>query len=421
MDSTGKDTAQENTTNQLRPDESLPPFVAHQVTQESLDNASLSPNTAGEQYRRGRVEAETRRISDEVTREAQRRQREAQAEAEAAAARAAAPVFPPDTNLPAPAPMRQMLVPLDGSLLGERALPYAVTLARLLRAHLLLGHVTPTEPPALLGQIFGIDATRHQVEQQAFAPEALSYLRRVREWIATDGGQVDTLHTVAPAVADGLLQIEKSRDIDLVTLALDVGDTPGGMKVGRVADSLIRRGAAPILVVPPGADAGGRPFALRSLVVTLDGSPLAEQSLGPLMGILERIREAGGELPLVTLLAVAEDYSLQRDYQSYLDKLRETVAAMPPFNGVRLHATTVVGSAPGAIVGVANHGLGEVEEADEFHADVGVGSSPPDVLLMTTHGRGGMGRWLFGSVAHYVLPRAHIPVLLTRPGPFTKQ
>ena len=167
MDSTGKDTAQENTTNQLRPDESLPPFVAHQVTQESLDNASLSPNTAGEQYRRGRVEAETRRISDEVTREAQRRQREAQAEAEAAAARAAAPVFPPDMNLPTPLPLRRFFAPLDGTLLGERALHYAETLARLLGGHLLLGHVTPTDAPALLGQVFGAESARRQAARQA--------------------------------------------------------------------------------------------------------------------------------------------------------------------------------------------------------------------------------------------------------------
>ena len=425
MDNTPKDTAKERTTNQLRPDESLPPLVAHRVAQESLENAPNSPNTAGEQYRRGRVEAEARRISDEVTREAQRRRREAQAEAEAAAARAAAPAFPPDTQLPTPTPLRRVLIPLDGTLLGERALPYAVTLARLLSAHLLLGHVTPTEPPALLGQVFGVNATRRQAQQQAFAPEALAYLRRLREWVATDRQQVDTLHTVAPAVAEGLLQIEKSRDIDLVAMTLDAGDAPGGMKVGRVADSLIRQGTAPILIVPPGADAGARPFSLRSLVVALDGSPLAEQSLGPLMGILEQIREQAGALPSVTLLAVAEDYSLQPDYQMYLDKLRDTLAALPPFSGVRLHATTVVGSAPGALVGIANHGFGDGDGDGDGDGAEGEGGDrsgmSPDALLMTTHGRGGMGRWLFGSVAHYVLPRAHVPVLLTRPGPSTKQ
>ena len=410
---------------QLRPDESLPPFVAHQVAQESRDNAPLSTNSAGEQYRRGRLETETRRISDEVTREAQRRRREAQAEAEAAAARAAAPIFPPDSNLPAPRPLRRFFAPLDGTLLGERALPYATTLARLLGAHLLLAHVTPSEPPALLGQLFGLDASRRQAERQAFAPEALPYLRRVREWVAGDGQPVDTLHTVAPTIAEGLLQVEKARDIDLVAIALGAEGESGGMKVGRVVDRLIRLGAAPMLVIPPDADAGERPFALRHVVVTVDGSPLAEQSLGPLMGILGQLRAQGQALPLVTLLAVAEDYSIQADYQAYLDKLRETLATLAPFKGVELRATTVVGSAPGAIVGAANHGFGDEETVndgrDDGRDDGGEGLPLVDALLMTTHGRSGMGRWLFGSVTDYVLPRVRVPVLLTRPGPSMEQ
>lgn len=414
MDNARDDTNRNNKHAPLKPEESLPPYVAHQVAQDSLERAPVSPNTAGEQYRRGRLEAETRRISDEVTRDAQRRRREAQAEAEAAAARAAAPVFPPDMNLPTPLPMRHFFAPLDGTLLGERALPYAETLARLLGGHLLLGHVTPTDAPALLGQVFGIESARRQAERQAFAPEALPYLRRTREWIATEGQVVDTLHTTAPTVAEGLLQIEKSRDIDLVTIALGEGDEPDAMKVGRVVDRLIRLGTAPVLVIPPVADAGERPFALGHLAVTLDGSPLAERSLGPLMGILNQLREQSRELPLVTLLAVAEDYSIQPDYQAYLDKLRDTLATLPPFSGVRLRAITVVGSAPGAIVGVANHGL---DGDDDGETD----GPPVDALLMTTHGRSGMGRWLFGSVAHYVLPRVHIPVLLTRPGPSADQ
>ncbi|HUN22535.1 MAG TPA: universal stress protein [Anaerolineales bacterium] len=35
-----------------------------------------------------------------------------------------------------------------------------------------------------------------------------------------------------------------------------------------------------------------------------------------------------------------------------------------------------------------------------------------DTIAMSTHGRGGMGRWVFGSVADRVLQQARIPVLL---------
>jgi nucleotide-binding universal stress UspA family protein len=38
-----------------------------------------------------------------------------------------------------------------------------------------------------------------------------------------------------------------------------------------------------------------------------------------------------------------------------------------------------------------------------------------DLIAMTTHGRGGMARFLFGSVAATVVRKAQLPVLLTRP------
>ena len=45
------------------PDESLPPFVAYQVADESRAHAPSSSGSAGEHYRHGKVEAEARRVS----------------------------------------------------------------------------------------------------------------------------------------------------------------------------------------------------------------------------------------------------------------------------------------------------------------------------------------------------------------------
>jgi nucleotide-binding universal stress UspA family protein len=44
-----------------------------------------------------------------------------------------------------------------------------------------------------------------------------------------------------------------------------------------------------------------------------------------------------------------------------------------------------------------------LEAADEEHADV---------IVMSTHGRGGLGRWLYGSIADDVLRHATLPVIL---------
>jgi nucleotide-binding universal stress UspA family protein len=413
MDTTRDETSEHN--EDLKTDETLPPFVAYQVEQESLDKAPSSSGAAEQHFRHGRIEAETRRVSEQVTRDAQERRRIEQASAAAVAANetsatpTVAPNFPPKTYLPKPKSMRRLLVPLDGTPLGERSLPYASAFARLLDAHLLLGHVTPTEPPAALGQMFRVTDTERQVAQQAFAPNALPYLKNIRDEMAGDTQQIDTLHITAPTVAEGLLQMAKSRDIDLVFLAIDAHEAER-MKVGRVVDSLIRTGSNPVLVIPPMMDMTSHPFSLRHVLVTLDGSRLSEQALGPLGGLLEQLQQQQGEKPTVTLLAVAEDYSILPDYQSYLDALSGTLAGMPQFAGAPIHAKAIVGSAPGAIVGAIEYGVSGEERQDTPEA------LPVDLLMMTTHGRGGMSRWLFGSIALYVLPRVNVPVLLTRPG-----
>jgi nucleotide-binding universal stress UspA family protein len=72
---------------------------------------------------------------------------------------------------------------------------------------------------------------------------------------------------------------------------------------------------------------------------------------------------------------------------------------------VHVIAASRLGSPAGAIVSAADLGL----------VDPGGTWVPANLIVMATHGRGGVGRWLYGSVASYVLPRVHAPVLLVHP------
>jgi nucleotide-binding universal stress UspA family protein len=59
----------------------------------------------------------------------------------------------------------------------------------------------------------------------------------------------------------------------------------------------------------------------------------------------------------------------------------------------------------------------QVAESEDIAAEIigaeqGVGA---DTVVMCTHGRGGLSRWLFGSVAVKVLQSAQVPVLVIRP------
>ena len=409
-------------------DESLPPFVAYQVEEESRERAPSSAGSAGEYYRHGKVEAEAHRVSDEVTREAQRRVREAQALSGANASASASahteipatpaatmlPVAPGETPSPISKTPRRFLVPLDGTLQGERVFPYVKTLARLSGAQVLLAHITPTEPPPRLGRLLRSEGSAREDALHAFAPEALYYLRYVRGGWMTITPQTDILHTTAPTVADGLLTIAKSRDIDFIALALRAHDESNHIGLGSIVDRVIRFGEAPVLVVPPEADATVHPFALRHVLVPLDGSPLAEAALSVLAGLLAQAQAqstVSGRIT-VTLLAVAENATVLPDYQSYLDVLRNKLMLEPVWAGVQIYTDAIVGSPPGAIVGAVDRGN---------RSDTRDDTRPVDMVVMSSHGRGGLNRWLLGSVTSYVLPRAHVPVIVVPPACQTQQ
>jgi len=59
----------------------------------------------------------------------------------------------------------------------------------------------------------------------------------------------------------------------------------------------------------------------------------------------------------------------------------------------------------------------QVAESDDVAAEIisATNGANADVIVMCTHGRGGLGRFLFGSVAMRVLQSAAVPVLVIRP------
>jgi nucleotide-binding universal stress UspA family protein len=329
------------------------------------------------------------------------------------------PTFSPDSltdfsgaeTLPAPRQLRRLLVPLDGSPESERTLPYASELAGLLHARLLLGHVTPTADAGGLGQVLHLPGSIREAEQQAFGPRAMPYLQDLRWRLTTPVDQVETLHIDAPSVVAGLLQMATASEADLVILGLRTHMSGDRMSLGNVVDSLIRRGSIPLLVIPPTVEAGSRLFTLRHILVPLDGSALAEEALAPLLGMLRETQGNPGAPLMVTLLGVAKAPADVPGIQRYLDRLRSVLMEMPTcaHAQVRVEARPPA-SAPGRIVARISPRGGASDMSGG-----GLEDEPVDLLIMATHGRGGVGRFLFGSVADYVLPRVPIPVLLVHP------
>lgn len=142
---------------------------------------------------------------------------------------------------------------------------------------------------------------------------------------------------------------------------------------------------------------------LRTLLVPLDGSPLAERAL-PIA--LDIARRSGGavhliraHVPLAIVGATAEgvftqdmlaaDDALRNRAKRYVEERAEALATEW---GVRVTGRCEDGSASGVIT----------EAADEVHADL---------IVLTTHGHGGFAPDWLGSVADAVIRNSHRPVL----------
>jgi nucleotide-binding universal stress UspA family protein len=198
--------------------------------------------------------------------------------------------------------------------------------------------------------------------------------------------------------------------VDLVVMTTHGRGPFSRFWLGSVADEFLRRAPVPVLLVRPQEtkpDLGREP-ALRHVLVPLDGSPLAEQILGPAvsLGSLTRadytllrvvpppmfgVYDAGG-----FAISPVEEPSLeeQRSHaEAYLDKVAERLRA----KSLPVRTQVIVGRQPSEAI---------LEEAQ---------TQAIDLIALATHGLQGLQRLLLGSVADKVIRGASIPVLVYRP------
>ncbi len=296
---------------------------------------------------------------------------------------------------------QSILVPLDGSQLAEHAIPIAQAIAERARCKLKLVMVhdriimTP-----------GPENTKLELAMQKADREYLkSVTARVRERLE---------RSVSSAVLQGLPIVEtlaryiRELGADLVVMTTH---GRGGIRrawLGSVTDQLIRSAQVPVLVVRPGEAGTARPaWEPGEILVALDGSPLAEATLEPAIGLA---RPWDAELSLVQIvspitptsdphLTFPSSYSdevtaLRRESaQDYIRDLAEQIRE----SGVRASGVAVIGGAvPETLIQLAD-------------------PERVGLMVVATHGLGGMRRMVLGSVADKVVRGANVPVLVVRP------
>jgi nucleotide-binding universal stress UspA family protein len=392
----------------------LSPVEAHRAEEEARHQAAMASSGYFNLHVHGKVEAETRRITEEVTREARERLHAAQALSSAPAAQTAAIAERDQESdqtlcwcLPFPGVITGVIVPLDGSPFAERTLPYATAIAQLLDISITLVHVNAaaTGWQALLEGQTTDDIRRYEREMHG-------YLECLRMELPVELQQrIEVVLQRAPTPARGLLELEQAQPTQLVVMTTHARQGAQRFLAGSVADELLRHGSSPILLVPPNAAdrAQQRPVFTRA-IVPLDGSLLAEQALGALGGLLPKVANAKHALHEVTLLTVVEHPTLVDDAESYLAAVRRQLEASYDTRAITIRTVTAVGDPCVFLASIVPGGV-----VANGAPSIGVPPFSADLLVMATHGRGGLGRWLLGSVATSVLARTILPMLLVHP------
>lgn len=194
----------------------------------------------------------------------------------------------------ASASVRTLLVPLDGSLHAEHALPYALAIARRSGATLRIVHVhsrlDQVEPWHLQTRL-AMNEGRKRATQ--------NYLRDVSDRIArTDLVRVETILIDGADTKESLLTTAEGAD--LIVMASRRRGLLRRLFSPSIADELRHALPKPVLLVrgyPSPVDLTGDPIA-RRILMSLDGSPLAER-------IVEPVTQIGGlEAAALTLLNV---------------------------------------------------------------------------------------------------------------------
>jgi nucleotide-binding universal stress UspA family protein/predicted transcriptional regulator len=288
---------------------------------------------------------------------------------------------------------------LDGSEVGESAVPWAVSLGQTHGYSVVLAQAVPWPVAAADGMMGGYVPPNVYDEIMAAEREvAEEYLDGVRARLAEQGVQAEAV------VRDGspyavLLDLADEFGVDAVVMATHGRGGLPRTVLGSVANAVVQHATTPVLLVHADGTTPVRPPAFERLLVPLDGSTLAERALVSAAEIAQPdslIVLVRVEVPAQARPAKGADGSprpgsdaVGNPSTAYLLSIAETMRS----KGHRVDTDARVGR-PAA----------QILEAAQAHE--------ADVIVMGTHGRSGPARWLLGSVADEVVRHADRPVLL---------
>ena len=176
--------------------------------------------------------------------------------------------------------------------------------------------------------------------------------------------------------------------------------------LGSVAEKVLRGSANPLLLVRAKAEAKAAGGAtLKSIVVPLDGSELAESVLPAVLEMAKKLN-----IEIILFRAFNVPYSVFGGVREHIAIVDELLGGIKAEARAYLEKKTEELKKQGAKV---SYVLEQGTSADQI---ISLGRKTPDNLIaMCTHGWSGVKGWVLGSITETVVRHSGDPVLVIRP------
>ncbi len=286
---------------------------------------------------------------------------------------------------------KEIMVPLDGSKLSEGVLPYVRCLAQALNTPVQLLHVNDPETVA------GISHPNRGED----------YLRDLQRAVLKSLSVSCSVEIGKPA--EVIIDMAAQDRNTLIAMATHGRSGMQRWVLGSVAHKVLQATVNPLLLVRPLEKPPFDSVQLKTLVVPLDGSHLAERVLPHALAICTALKS---ELILtrVCSIPIGVQVAPEAAYVPNLNQLGETIRAE-----ARTYLEAKVEQLRAGGMDRVSYILMEGDSAAEI-IDLARKTSD-NLLAMCTHGRTGLSRWVIGSVTERVVRHCGDPVLVVRAMP----
>ncbi len=291
-----------------------------------------------------------------------------------------------------------LLVPLDGSEMAEAALGAAACVARPTGGRITLLHVIERDAPHHV----------HQERHLREAGEAEDYLREVSERGVMAGVVVERhVHTGETAdIAVGIVEHISELHPDVIVMSTHGRANPSRWVFGSVAQQVVSKGSAPVLLIPPKHRMRESFLGKHRLLVPLDGESQHEESVG---WAVELAKACGARIQLLTVVHTVR--SLRGERAAAAAMLPGTMAAV-----LELEQQNAEEYLKGVARGIRELGVeaeSVVRRGKRVVTILDVAAEvDADAIVLSTHRKAGSEAFWSASVGPRAAMESELPVLL---------